>query len=179
MKFINAPLRNNFSTDNPEGMEFLLRIFDFQGIEYSMDSHDLRRALDSIDDQKNLRRIEAFVEATLESLSSYYRPSSAPDWKAVINCHIDGLGVYSVVADGETASVSRIQQPEPNMNIRTDCQTLAALFYRFMVIENSSDGELNDQDIEMVAGGKGNCSSDSFVNWSDPAATLCPGLGTI
>ncbi len=100
-----------------------------------------------------------------------YSPQSVGDWTGVIRFTVTDMAAYTITVDGTKASVEAGTGPTPTSSIEMDYETYRSVM-RFEVLEDShlvsddvlldwesqeemADVELSDDQLEAVAGGKG------------------------
>ena len=102
-----------------------------------------------------------------ELLPRVYRPGAAPGWTSDLYFNIEGAGDYTVSVKPDGVRVAEGKVGDPDANVAMDAGTFAAVM-RFEALDDSGQldevnvvddegrsEELSDDQLELVAGGKG------------------------
>jgi hypothetical protein len=156
MKFISQPAQNqHFNSDNVEDLMMFRKAFDFENLDREKVQKDLKEAFEKVQDKTQENLIKVQTDFTFKTITSYYKPEAAPGWAARMIFHVDGVGDYSIIIKNDKAEYIKGLIDNPTCNVFTDVGTLATQLCIIRLEDVREDDELTDDDLEMVAGGKG------------------------
>ncbi|PKK88176.1 MAG: hypothetical protein CVV64_19930 [Candidatus Wallbacteria bacterium HGW-Wallbacteria-1] len=186
MKFINNPIIDPFfEADDLQDLNNLRKAVDFQGFDTKTAQEELARVFLGLKDQSKENLVREQVMFFISMLARYYKPDNVPGWEAVFHFSVKNAGEHTFrIKDGK-ASYSKGEPLDPTCTVQCDPTGLMIQFVKLRADDLHSDSdELSDDDLEMVAGGKGggkkkksSFNVKKFLNLCGAEATGSSGCG--
>lgn len=159
-------------TDNVDELRVFQRLFPFKPEIIVKISNDVREEVEQKGGSLSAGEKADIIFDRL--LPATFTPAAAPGWSGNIHFKIDDTDTHTVtVANGEV-NVKEGLHGEPTSEVSMDAETMSAIM-RFEALrqadqldevnivqdEESMDSELDDSQLELVAGGKGGCAAEA------------------
>lgn len=166
-----AVITGLIKTDNVDDLRTFQRLFPFKPEAVIKISNEVRGEAEASGGLSAGQKADIIFDRLLPEV---FTPSAAPGWTGNIHFKIDNTDSHTVtVADGR-AKVQEGLHGEPTSSVSMDAETMSAIM-RFEALrqadqldevnivesEESMDAELDDSQLELVAGGKGTCAAEA------------------
>lgn len=166
-----AVITGLIKTDNVDDLRTFQRLFPFKPETIIKVSNEVRAEAEASGGLSDGRKADIFFDRLLPEC---FTPSAAPGWTGNIHFKINETDSHTVTVANGKASVREGLHGEPTSEVNMDAQTMSAIM-RFEALRQADqldevhvveDGEgiqaeLDDSQLELVAGGKGACGAEA------------------